>query len=281
MKHLKIQQDIDPIERLEAINARLTVESFSVNDYKQTFNSVIPAITSALEETSKKSKSLFKGLFSSFVSNESLIRDIEKINFSELASLNVYVPEGFHGRMSDYVETLIKCTMHANLLIERVLIPYNSIISSFISNPDNLKNNFINNQWDAGFTKKLEDLNKEVSTYFKSSTTSTQVLSKTYFNASDFRATHLALKTCINEIEKVNLKQLNKLIDDALEITKALQSIVKEKNVVQASDVTIKFLADITLTLAKELEFYGINRHRVEITHKCVQDTFDKLKKSV
>lgn len=278
MKHLTIDTAPQANRSIELTASRMALESAFLADFSNMLEATIPNLVSNLSTSFSNSFKNVTNFVSSFTPENRLDSKISQIPYSELANIRAYVPEGFSGNAFEYTKVLQESLDHANKVISDVLNPYNTYISELLSSIDATKSTQGKPQFLVKMDKDRDTLNAEVGKFFKNSTITSDKVSKFYHNSNEVINVKTKVNALVAQLESSNVLLVQKNTRDTLELLNALTKSNKAEELNSISPETIKALAESTLTVAREVEFYAITRYRAEAFIKCFQDTLEILK---
>lgn len=279
MKHLDINTGFQCNRGIELTAARMALEADVLGDFTHLLSVAIPNLANNLSQSFTKSFAAVTGFVSSLAPDNRLNSKISQIPYSELAGVRGYVPEGFSGSAADYVKVLDESWEHASKVISEVLNPYNAYVSGLLSNVEATKSTEKKPEFLTRMDRDRDDLNKEIGRFFKGSTGTSDKLSKFYRRSQEVVDVKIGLERLLSRLAEPNVDLVQKNTRDTLELVNALIASNKTEELKQISPQCIRALAEATLTVAKEVEFYAITRYRVEGFAKCFEDTLEIIKK--
>lgn len=279
MKHLKLDTK-GPLDlQIDQLTTRMSLESGALEDFSELLTKSIPALGQSLSASFEKSLSLFKGFISGFSPDVRLLNFANTVPYSALAPIKVYMPEGFSGNASEYARLLKDSVNHTEDLISGVINPFNSFLSALISNPDTAKNTALRPAVFDRKDKERAELNQKIGGFFKNGTASTGKFETFFRRNLELVETKKDLDQVYRDLENMKPGVVQKAVSDTLDLIKALEEVLPKDQLKQISPQTVRYLAEATLTVAKEVEFYGITRYRAESFVKSFEDTLTILKK--
>lgn len=268
---LVARDDVATLDDLRRIDARVSMEGEHLVNFAETLRGVVPTLV----DTTKSFLSRFTGKDSPLTAIEKpvtlnynefrkFVSLMEDQRYMSITNLRWFVPEGFEGKILDYVETLLPCAGHAESVISAVLNPYAQFLSRIVTS----KNATMNTSRDLGFLAKRdverELLQNDIAKFFKHGSTGAKstigdVISrnadwKPFFN--DLGALREASDALKPEVVQAQVKDVMHLLD-------ALKTAVHNGELDNSSASTLKNLSEGTLSAAKEVEFYSITMFRI------------------
>jgi len=279
MKHLKIDTKGPVDQQVDQLAARLSMESEVLQDFTDLLAKSIPALGQSLAASFQKSLNLFQGFISGFSPDSRLLNFANTVPYSALAPMKIYVPEGFSGNALEYVQLLKESVTHTEDLVANVINPYNGFLSALISNPDSAKNTAIRPAIFDRKDRERDELNMKIGKFFKNGTSSTGKYEQFFKRNLELVESKRDLDQIYRDLTKISPSTVQKAVNDTIDLIAGLESVLPKEQLKQISPQTVKFLAEATLTVAKEVEFYGITRYRSETFVKCFEETLALLKK--
>lgn len=279
MKHLKIDTKGPVDQQIDLLVTRMSLESGVLEDFSELLAKSIPALGQSLSASFEKSLSLFQGFIAGFSPDVRLLNFANTVPYAALAPMKIYVPEGFSGTAVEYVELLKDSVDHTEDLIASVINPYNGFLSSLISNPDAAKNTAIRPAVFDRKDRERDELNQKIGKLFKNGTASTGKYEAFFKRNLELVDTKKGLDQIYNRLQAAKPSLVQNAVSDTLELIKGLESVLPKEQLRAISPQAVKYLAEATLTVAKEVEFYGITRYRAESFVKMFEQTLTVLKK--
>ena len=269
----QLRKDINPILSVES-------NTESMEGFFDTLKNIIPntikAFFSFTNSLSFKN-SVVKGLDSKWVNV--IKKDIIQHPYLDVVDKIAFAPPYYTGTYLQYVELLKEMVAYNNGLIARIEA-FDITIGRIISTP----------------TGQLKDFTKEISEYSKWSTgrnTLKNTLASLYTGKSTNDAVPYGnvikrqadwdevLKGLV-EIEKginqIDNKKLKKQLDILAEHLAILKEMIEKGSISNPGKDFNKQVAQGTLEMAEQIEFYALMRYQYDILLTCVQRTAEHFK---
>jgi 3-methyladenine DNA glycosylase Tag len=216
----------------------------------------------------------------SFSFDHRLALKLSEVSYAELSVVRAYVPEGFQGNAFEYAKILQMSLDHTDRLVSNILLPFNEIISSFITNTNAQQSTVNKAQYLIQTDSQRNKLNTLIGKFFTASAMTSDKLGKFYQQNQEVAYVNEEISKLSKALEESNISLVQKTISHSLELINALQSSNQFGDMKKMSPQSVKAIGEATLSVAREVEFYGITRYRSEVFIKCFNDTLDSIKKA-
>lgn len=203
--------------------------------------------------------------------------------FSEMRSLPVCVPQGFKGSLAEYGVALVKAVEEFQDLEKDVLSPFGSWISQRLADPQSLKS-LTNTLKIPGLqAPKLEATQKQLDHYFPDKVDAKEIVyGEIIRRQADWSELYNTVKKLNTLYTNGKFEAVQRKVPELSNLLGVLSNRMGEfKQEYQFSSVTTEQLSKVTYSVAEQIEFYGVIRHRVEEFLKIVNDNVELVKKHV
>lgn len=286
MKHIKANiQTLTYEDEMATMLRRITMESESLNGFASTVASLVPNMAT-------KTKDFITKFFDSN-SGVKEVKDIqvlpgdlteflllmERRDYMGIAPMAINVPEGFTGDLVAYTAFLLDSAEHSQRIISDILNPFNTFLSSLVTNKDAQRRV----QQDLVFLAKADaqrnKLNQESSRFFKHGSNQARLeLGKAIRRNADWRQVFINLRKATEEIQKTPNSSVQNVVNDCVSLLNAIKSSSESQELDKISPEMLKTLADRTLTVAKEVEFFAITSFRIIVANTVMEQNVKQLK---
>jgi len=263
------------LEQLEFIARNISMEAMAAPTF--------------LLDAKKRFSQFFNGVSSYFskinIGNLSALRPmsndldgiIARVGFVDASTKDIIVPEGFIGQWVPYSESL-KDAMSKAVKIEYMIRQFNETIGRVIHNPDVLRAASgvgHTGPRTVGLTDAMVTIGK---TYFDpASVQIRRQLGSVIERAQDVKVTKSNLND-IMAVDKANPStKIQAAIARTMELSGSLIPLVEENP--NVSKTATQELVELTLTIAREVESYGVLLFRIRQFSEAVKDSVAELKK--
>lgn len=200
--------------------------------------------------------------------------------YREVGHCILQVPDGFVGNLKDYAQTLLdtfeNCT---SKIITDVIDPYNVYISKMVNQPSLLASHSYKHSVSA---MDVEKYRKAISKFHTGKKHNTLTLSEVYERIRDVeehaeimqKAGELQTRYSIADVKSAMLKldgNLNALID----------VITDKSNNITLSQKVINDISNLTMELAKQVEFFAVVDHLLAALTHCTIENIKPMKRVV
>lgn len=239
-----------------------SLEAFNTTDVKNLLLKAFPAIVGEV-----------KSFFSMFTPDQPGIslefnpsnfrKEIEKQQYTNIAPLAAYVPEGLGVSYLSYMKELLPAVEHAAKIMD-VMNNYTMYLGTLINNRDAV---FETKSMDSMFlvlNAEREKTLKEIGGCFINGVTKSEVtIGKVVDRNGDWEKVFKELDTMTLLINKVDRKVLNKKIKETSDMLDIIINKIKRDEFSNLTPQNIKNLSNGCYAVAKELEYFSVVYYRV------------------
>lgn len=200
----------------------------------------------------------------------------EVAKYPELNRFDIPVPEGFQGNYLDYVEILTKYTEITNNLVNDVIKPFSIYVGQLVNNPTLLNSISYTHKVTP---KDISQAKKELGQFFKPNGKNVEWNMHKCFNRMTDVKTFNDKVNQLRKLQNTDLvqevkKEVTNLADSLDHLTKYLTS---NQNNQWVKGKTMETLANLTYTLAEQVEFFAIMNNMVQSLFGAVERFNDKV----
>lgn len=256
MKRLKIQSQ-DPMVALESIDASIAIEDFSMRTIRNRIADSIPnMVHSAKEVISRSSLGKTDNVVYNF--NEKVLeKAIGDLVYMKVSDVNVFVPKGFQGLLTDYMTILGSAVRYCKDIPAR-LTAYNQFLSLLISNPDTRTSSEMYFPGTGDEPKDRAAITNIMSTFFTDKNhTDRARLGDTFSSSGNILEAARMLKDITDVVGKKEVSDTKTLVANCSALLDGLRDKSKTEAMANMSPEMLKSLANSTLALARDVELVG------------------------
>lgn len=209
-----------------------------------------------------------------------IAQKVSNKQYTALRSLEVYTPPGLKTDYLSYAEVLEASVKKMLTLKQEILQPFASWLGAKLGNPASLASITTNLNITGYSSHNTEKLSKDLTACFHNSGR-LEVLS-TYgavIKRNGDWATIGKISEALNTaFSDVHHKEIVALVNQCTNMMDQLMLRMEEEpQTYKMSPAAIQALAAVSYDIGRELEFYGLLRHRINEFNKAVTDTAGKL----
>lgn len=272
--------DPDEVVTLESLTRQHGVISMEAMGLGQTFS----AVTAKLPRFAHDVKSFLTTTLNPFAPKTILVdsRKLEslfrQVDYVKASPLSVYVPAGFAGYWTDYIDVLENGQAVLNSMQSELIKPFEMWLGLVLNSPDMLKDLTP----PAGIARfkapDLEKLRKDFGR-FNTGTSNTE---STYGRVVKRHADIPLITRDLNNVNQhfASISRAD-LIKQVTSITKLLDTLLENAKrypeEYQVSGPNAKLLADMTYYVAQEISFYTTFGYFLEAFTRAVDDSYKRL----
>lgn len=286
MKHLTVDQARDPLSELAQVQQIVAMESEVLSNFAATINGVVPKLVGAAKDFLGKVRGM---AFAPSADTQEQLRNrpaiiqlINKYEYTHLAAMAAYVPEGFNGNLLDYSAFLVRCVNHINGVHEKVLKPYNQFLSALIADAQSVLSSEDRLAFLVKIQKEREALNEEAAKFFRPGATNTRAdIGKVVRRNKEWEEIVMNLNVVNRVLAGMKNEDVMKEVDKTTHLLDALKTSAKSGELNTITPVQLRSLSASTLSVAREVEFYAVTRFRAMVFNTAMDDTFSLLKSAL
>lgn len=280
MKHL-IVDTVHGIEALEALNATVAVEAFSLKAVANRAIDIIPNLSHAFSEVMASSKTDKYDLKPLNVNLTVLNRAIKSADYMSVGILNVYVPQGFQGNLLEYTVVLNQALNFSNIITER-MVKFNQLISAFITDKNTRRSTKDLSLAASTMEQERQGVRDALAVFVKEGSRSDRAsLKNVYASMGEISTVSFATLDIITKANETSIEQVQKLTNDASELLKALGDQAMAGQIPDMSAESYRSLSSATLTMARDVELHALLMYAVYQLKKAVEHTSEALIKAL
>ena len=210
-------------------------------------------------------------------SQKDFVKLLQGHNYTDLAPLYVYVPEGLQASFLTYLDALGNAVAFAST-VQTELVDYVAFISRLISHPDELKStNYIKSRYEE-INTELRLQNDAIEACFKRGSVSAQSkYGDVVVNNKEWDAVFVKITQVNEQLLHINKKDITKKIRDASELLDLLMKKTSRGELDNMTPEMVSKVADFTYAIARSLEFFSVVNFRVKVMTESVNQTVEKV----
>lgn len=259
---------------------KLSLETMSVIESTDTFRTLLPKLVQEFKLVSQAIKVPFAHLIQS--KEKKVVAHLSELNYINLSSCLVPVPENFSGQFLDYLRTLKTMQSAVYGTANEFIKEYSIILSSFITNKDDrISSQDMSFLFNSIEQKSLE-YSKTLSSFFQAPTK----LGRAKLGSVIARIADI--ESIINTADSIaSTHNQSELKDIELSITKIISMLdiiieqMKQQDITKVSRAAAQNLSQGAYNLARYIEFISVFHFRTTAMLKMVEDLVDFLNKQI
>lgn len=253
---------------------------------------------SALEITLTKIPMLVKGLSNAIRTSiagpllsffdgkdaNSFANRVQKVPYAQLRPLEVEVPQGLRSDLLSYAQTLQKAAEATATLNDKVLQPYTAWLGEKLGKPGSLTSVMGASSIRGYEAIDVDGLNDALSAHFD--THGRREYQVAYGKAILRNQDWFELQQIAGELTEIFDAKMHRAIIEATHEVEARLSLLvdrisKDADAYKVSGEVTKSLADLTYSVAAEVEFYGALRYRIDEFLTSMKRTIEIVEKKI
>nr|DAT15816.1 MAG TPA: hypothetical protein [Caudoviricetes sp.] len=198
--------------------------------------------------------------------------------YIEMTHHKVQIPEGFTGKLTDYISDLTKANQMVNqAIVMDLILPFDVYIAKIINQPTLL----------ASFShthkvkeKDVTKVTKGLAKYFTGRKETLVPFQKCFGNMNEVLALRneaIALQKELDNVDIAKVKEAEASLSSNL--AKLIAILKDNSNVINVSSKTLDNISDLTLELAKQVEAFAVINSMSITAMQCVQVLESSLKR--
>lgn len=282
MKHIDLSDVSDLSISLENLDERIALEAGFISGIATAIRDAVPNLIFNAKKLFANIKKLDKHdlrfLDVNYTVLERLMGDDTFVNISELP---VVVPEGMSSNLFDVCEAVKKLVAYSNNTLPR-LQDYSRFIAGIISSADGRKS--LNDY--SGIMKTVDKERDQVTKPYNDcfqagSTKAIREYGSVVENNKMWLSCYQSLTDSIEDAKKFKLVDIENSINEITMLLDNLNERIKSGTVLDMSTETLRTLSAMTVTVAREVELYGITMYRLSEVKKCYEISSKDLLKAL
>ena len=210
--------------------------------------------------------SVIKGLFDSntvLFDKRAISNSVDGFNFMSISDLEVAVPMGLNVPMTEYIEKLHSASAFANNLVIDVLKPAVTQLAKYVAKPELMMS--VRAGDIVSIRPKLQETKEALGECLNHKAQLSKVpFKKAYRRIAEYEQTSVALNELNKSIRGVDLSEITELTDRIVDLFDKLHANLTEGGKVAISGPVADTLAKISISLAEEIEFFGVYYHKLQ-----------------
>ncbi len=280
MKALHLEEPTGMVA-LEALNATVALEAFSLRAVVNRAADIIPNLAHAFREVLTTHKGDKYDLKPLSVNTVVLNKTLAAAKYLEVARLNVFVPQGLQGNLKEYLETLLVALNFTNGIQER-MIKFNQLVSGLITDKNTRQSTRDLSLATSGMENERVGVMEQLSKFMKEGSRSDRAtLGQTFGSLGEINDCILLVANILDQANHITMLEVEKLTTDASELLKTLGEQAVEGKIEGMSPEAYKSLSSATLTMARDVELHAVLMFSVYQAKKSIEYTAESLIKTL
>ena len=201
---------------------------------------------------------------------------------TRVAPLGVFVPSGFKGKWLPYIELLEKSQKVNDNLYHGLLIPFEKYLASVLTNSDRLKDLSIPAELSKYQSSDTVELNKEFAAFFDNSNSTEATFGDVVDRLTDIPTITRNLNNVNVEFAKIDRRALLQRVENVTDMLDSLiENIKNHASEYEMSATAVRTVSDLSMYMAREVEFYTIHGYFLESFTTSVDDSYKRLVQSL
>lgn len=205
---------------------------------------------------------------------------VTKRSYTDLRPLECFTPPGLKVDYLTYAHALNEGAKAMKKLKTDVLAPYNAWLGTKLGNPQSLTSLTTNLGITDYTPHNTEKLEKAIQACFH--TTGRHEVTAPYGDVVKRNADWNELGKVVDQLDtafnEVSHQEIIDLVNrTTAQMDRLMQRMAEDPDSYKLSPATLQALAAVSYDIGRELEFYGLLRHRIGEFSKAVKDTTTKL----
>ena len=197
----------------------------------------------------------------------------QQVNYTTISKLPLQVPQGFNGNLSAYMKLLAEASQHSEDIITNSMKPFEKFLADIITNKTSMadasKYQFVQSK----LAVPREKLNAALGKHFRNGSHETRSqFGKVFGNLRDYY-------TCVEQCSQLNdwlatvkINDIKKSMQAIVEYSNDLIEMVERKHIEDVSMANLKYLAEVSYDMGRELEFFAILVYRIQVVSATMLD---------
>jgi hypothetical protein len=271
--------EIDHLASMRRTREAVAMEAFLSTDLPDLLRNIFPGMVRDLMSFTANFKADDPAI--PLNSNQrAFVRKLEAHQYSDLAPLTAFIPEGMQSHYTQYLGSLQVSVKHAVKLMDEVLAPYSLFLSRLITNKDE---QFSTQSMESTFqaiAKERDYANETIACDFKvGSTQSETTYGKVVSRNGDWLSVLSIVDQLSTEMNKVDRKALEKKIKECDTYLNIIIDKIKRDDLDGVSPQVVQNLADGAYQVGLELQFFTVTFYKVQAIAECIKRTVVHVEK--
>jgi len=201
--------------------------------------------------------------------------------YLDLAELNINIPEGFNGKLTDYATVIGEVTYETTLITEKVLKPYMVYLSQFLSNKDAKISTKDQTGIYKGLALKRESNINAMDHYRSNGTVSISKLGKLVNRKEDIVHLFKTTNELTKMIDGLNIQDVKDCVKKCVDLLGIIIGQTEKGLIENVTPEVVMNLAFGAAEIAREVEFLAIVHFRAIGLTTCVDNITEVLKNNI
>lgn len=270
----------DAITSLESLDGRIALEAQFIKDIANTVRDVIPNMIYGTKKIFNHFRKIEKSdLYMLDLKIHVVERLFKETNYANICDSVAISPEGLSSTYDQLALRVLDCVKYSNNVPPR-LNDYSALVSGIINSAENRKSLADY----SGVMKQVDvernNVNDEYGKLFtKGSVKSVRKFSDIIENNTTWLECIPVIEEAMKQATKYKTNDIQKSVDNLSILLDGLNDRVSNGTAVDFTPETLKTLSATTLTVARDVEFYGVTMFRLSETKRCYEETCKNIMK--
>ncbi len=282
----KLMSDENTYIPFDLARGQLLLASESISDSAMVIDSTLPTFGNHLLDLAHSTIGTFNILKNatqtfSFLSSLLKKENIDNVNFIDLSTVLITVPEGFKGNLANYSKVM-------NIVYKDIMTKtyeYNSALTIALGSIVTNKSEKLSSKSYEGFYnsyKKLrEDSQKITTEYFDQSTQSKIALGEVYSNKNELTDSFNSIDELKKQIKTTNISTILTSVNEINSLLLEINNQIKLDPGIKFSPQVVQLISEGTYETAKYFEYLSVLFYECDVLIKCVDSVANLVKKKI
>lgn len=269
---------IKPIENVEFLTSQLATEGFSLKAVPGALTSLIDSTLATIKGFSASKTEL--PILDLTKDQKSFLKIVDTINYTQLSQMQAHVPMGYTGLYLDYISVLNNQVNFCKGIQSGILQPYTSTLAQMVSDHKSILRTDTGERRKSDTLKQIDLLNKQTSPFFTRSSLTTAKVQDLIQRNADWNPVITGSTQLKNTLESISQKETKDAVDMSVHYLAIIRDGLKTETDRVFTNEAAAYLGNMTLAVAKALEFYSIAYFRVLEHNGGLHNTIEKFNKA-
>lgn len=211
-----------------------------------------------------------------------LLKEISGFPYIDIAEFTINTPEGFKGTYIDYTKVLYKALERIQGIDVKVLQPYATYLSTFLSNKDSKISTKDNTKIYKDIKVTREHMIHDLGKFFtNSSSKSKTTIGSVVKRNADFKVIYDEMVIIKKKLDVIDLKNVSNNVKNCLDLLDIIILRIKNDEIENVSPEVTQNLSVGAYEIAKEIEFFSVIYFKVLAMNTAVDELTTKVVKYI